>query len=109
VKSEFKGEGTYNVVVIGGRTDGLVRVLLAKRSDKILGAALVCDHASDLVHEFVLAMRHRIGLSGIASTIHAYPTFAELARKLGDKYNKTRLTPATRRVFSWLYRRRRRS
>jgi sterol desaturase/sphingolipid hydroxylase (fatty acid hydroxylase superfamily) len=41
------------------------------------------------LHEFVLAM---LGLGKIASMIHAYPTFAELARKAGDKYNKTRLT-----------------
>jgi hypothetical protein len=57
---------------------------------------------------FVLAMRYRIGLGGIASTIHAYPTFAELARKVGDKYNKTRLTPAATKFFTWLYRRARR-
>jgi pyruvate/2-oxoglutarate dehydrogenase complex dihydrolipoamide dehydrogenase (E3) component len=42
-----------------------------------------------LLHEFALAMKAKIGLGTIASTIHAYPTFAELARKAGDKYNKT--------------------
>jgi hypothetical protein len=44
-------------------------------------------------------------LGKISATTHAYPTFAEVARKLGDKYNKTRLTPTARRIFSWLYRR----
>ena len=43
------------------------------------------------------------GLGTIASTIHAYPTFAELARKAGDKYNKTRLTPRAKKIFIWLY------
>jgi hypothetical protein len=28
---------------------------------------------------------------------------AELARKAGDKYNKTRLTPGAKKIFTWLY------
>jgi hypothetical protein len=48
-------------------------------------------------------MRHGIGLGGVAATTHAYPTYAEMARKLGDKYNKTRLTPRARKIFNWLY------
>ena len=51
------------------------------------------------------AMKAKIGLGTIASTIHAYPTFAELARKAGDKYNKTRLTPTAKKFFTWLYER----
>lgn len=47
----------------------------------------------------------QIGLRRIALTIHACLTFAEVVRKLGDKYNKTRLTPTARKVFSLLYRR----
>jgi pyruvate/2-oxoglutarate dehydrogenase complex dihydrolipoamide dehydrogenase (E3) component len=94
--------------VVESESAGFAKVLLAKGSDRILGATVVCDHAGDLLPEFVLAMRHRIGLGGIASTIHVYPTFAELARKLGDKYNKTRLTPAAQKIFRWLYRRGRR-
>src|SRR5438876_6256364 len=90
--------------VVESESAGFAKVLLAKGSDRILGATLVCDHAGDLLPEFVLAMGHRIGLGGIASTIHVYPTLAELARKLGDKYNKTRLTPTARKIFRWLYR-----
>ena len=86
---------------------GFVKVLVAKGTDKILGATLVCEGAGDLMHEFVLAKKCGIGLGKISATTHAYPTFAELARKIGDKYNKTRLTPAARKIFAWLYRRRR--
>ena len=82
---------------------GFAKILTAKGSDKILGATIVAPHAGDLLHEFVLAMKAGVGLGTIASTIHAYPTFAELARKAGDKYNKTRLTPQAKRVFTWLY------
>ena len=90
--------------VIESESAGFAKVLLAKGSDRILGVTLVCDHAGDLLMEFTLAMRYRIGIGAIASTIHPYPTFAELARKLGDKYNKTRLTPTARKIFAWLYR-----
>jgi pyruvate/2-oxoglutarate dehydrogenase complex dihydrolipoamide dehydrogenase (E3) component len=82
---------------------GFAKILAAKGSDKILGATIVATHGGDLLHEFVLAMKARIGLGTIASTIHAYPTFAELARKAGDKYNKTRLTPTAKKIFTWLY------
>lgn len=93
--------------VVESETKGFVKVLVTKGSDKILGATLVCEGAGDLLHEFVVAMKYRIGLGKISATIHAYPTFAELARKAGDKYNKTRLTPTARKIFAWLYRRRR--
>ena len=84
---------------------GFVKILTAKSSAKILGATIVGPHAGDLLHEFVLAMSAEMGLGKIASTIHAYPTLAELARKAGDKYNKTRLTPRVKKIFTWLYER----
>jgi pyruvate/2-oxoglutarate dehydrogenase complex dihydrolipoamide dehydrogenase (E3) component len=91
--------------VLEREENGFVKVLVAKGTDRIVGATLVCENAGDLLHEFVLAMKHGIGLGKISATTHAYPTFAELARKVGDKYNKRRLTPAARRIFGWLYRR----
>jgi pyruvate/2-oxoglutarate dehydrogenase complex dihydrolipoamide dehydrogenase (E3) component len=91
--------------VVESEDAGFVKVLTARGSDKILGATMVGPHAGDLLHEFVLAMKAGIGLGTVASTIHAYPTFAELARKAGDKYNKTRLTPRAKKIFTWLYER----
>ena len=91
--------------VVESEDAGFAKVLTAKGCDKLLGATIVAPHAGDLLHEFVLAMKAGIGLGTIASTIHAYPTFAELARKAGDKYNKTRLTPQAKKVFAWLYER----
>jgi pyruvate/2-oxoglutarate dehydrogenase complex dihydrolipoamide dehydrogenase (E3) component len=91
--------------VVESEDAGFAKVLTAKGSDKILGATIVAPHAGDLLHEFVIAMKAGIGLGTIASTIHAYPTFAELARKAGDKYNKTRLTPTAKKIFAWLYQR----
>ena len=86
---------------------GFAKVLTKKGSDRILGVTLVCDHAGDLVLEFALAMKHGIGLRGIGSTIHPYPTFAEIARKIADQQQRSRLTPFAKSLFAWLYRRRR--
>jgi len=91
--------------VVESEDAGFAKILTGKGSDKILGATIIAPHAGDLLHEFVLAMKAGIGLGTIASTIQAYPTFAELARKAGDKYNKTRLTPRAKKIFTWLYKR----
>lgn len=94
--------------VVESETIGFAKILTEKGSDKILGAVIVGARAGDLIHEFVLAMNAGIGLGKIASMIHVYPTLAELARKAGDQFNKTRLTPRAKKIFAWLYRRARR-
>jgi pyruvate/2-oxoglutarate dehydrogenase complex dihydrolipoamide dehydrogenase (E3) component len=91
------------------RTDsGFARVLVKPGSDKILGATIVGEHAGELIQEFVLAMKHGLGLKQIASTIYAYPTFASLVLKSAEKFNKKLLTPWARRITGWLYERARR-
>jgi pyruvate/2-oxoglutarate dehydrogenase complex dihydrolipoamide dehydrogenase (E3) component len=91
--------------IVESETEGFAEVLTEKGGDKILGVTIVAPHAGDLLHEFVLAIKHNIGLAAISATIHAYPTFAEIARKIGDKYNRTRLTPRAISLFTWLYKR----
>lgn len=57
---------------------GFVKVLTPKGgSDRILGATIVGAHAGELIAEYVLAMKHGIGLNKILGTIHLYPTLAE--------------------------------
>lgn len=97
--------GEVDRAVLDGQTNGFVRVYLRPGSDRILGATVVAEHAGDLISEFTLAMKHGIGLKRIANTIHPYPTVAESIRKLGDQFNRTRLTPPVasilRRWFTW--------
>ena len=95
--------------VVEDETAGFVKVLTARGTDRILGVTLVASHAGDLIHEYVLAMKSGIGLGKLSSVIHAYPTFAELARKTGDAFQKTRLTPNAKKLFAWLYARNRKS
>ena len=60
-----------------GATDGFVKVITAAGSDKILGVSIVGSHAGEVLPEWVLAMRHGLGLKKVLATVHAYPTWAE--------------------------------
>ena len=79
--------------VLDGEAEGFVRVLVKKGTDRIVGCTIVAAHAGEMIGEVVLAMTHGLGLRKLAGTIHPYPTQAEALRKLGDAFNRTRLTP----------------
>jgi pyruvate/2-oxoglutarate dehydrogenase complex dihydrolipoamide dehydrogenase (E3) component len=90
--------------VLDGEDEGFVKVMVGGRGDKILGATIVAAHAGDLISELTLAMVGRLGLRTIANTIHPYPTQAEAIKKVGDAYNRTRLTPVVKWLFEkWLW------
>jgi len=80
---------------------GVVRVLTQPKSDKILGATIVGNHASDLLLEFIAAMKHGFGLNKILGTIHIYPTMGEANKYLAGNW-KRKQTSET--VFKWLKR-----
>lgn len=72
----------YNIddldrAIADGEAHGFVKVLTPPEKDRILGVTIVGEHAGDLIAEFVLAMKHGIGLNKILGTIHIYPTLAE--------------------------------
>ncbi|MCG3841195.1 FAD-dependent oxidoreductase [Psychrobacter sp. Ps1] len=78
---------------------GFIKVITPKGKDKILGVTIVSEHAGDLIAEFVLAMKHGLGLNKILGTIHSYPTWAE-----GNKYaaGEWKRAHAPETVLSWL-------
>jgi pyruvate/2-oxoglutarate dehydrogenase complex dihydrolipoamide dehydrogenase (E3) component len=56
---------------------GFIKILTVPGRDKILGVTIVGYHASELIAEYILAMKHGLGLNKILGTIHIYPTFSE--------------------------------
>lgn len=95
--------GEVDRAILEGETEGFVKVHVRAGSDQILGATVVAKNAGDLISELTLAMQHRIGLGKIASVIHPYPTQADAIRRIGDQYNRTRLTPFVAGLFrKWL-------
>ncbi len=89
--------------ILEGEENGFVKIHVNKGTDQIVGATIVARSAGDLISEVTLAMTNKIGLGRIAATIHPYPTQAEAIRKLGDQYNRTKLTPFVEWLFKkWL-------
>lgn len=88
-------------------TRGFVKVVTPRGKDRILGATVAAPRAGEILHEILAAAKHGVGLSALSSTIHGYPTWAQAVQRTADAYQRTRLTPKAKAVFSWLYRRRR--
>ncbi len=76
-----------------GATAGFIKVLTVPAKDKILGVTLVGAQAGDLLAEFVLAMKHGLGLNNILSTIHPYPTWVEGNKYVAGQWKKAHVSP----------------
>jgi pyruvate/2-oxoglutarate dehydrogenase complex dihydrolipoamide dehydrogenase (E3) component/uncharacterized membrane protein YdjX (TVP38/TMEM64 family) len=72
----------------GSVTHGFVKVLTVPGKDTILGATIVGTHAADLLAEYVLAMRHGLGLNKILGTIHTYPTLSEANKYAAGEWKR---------------------
>jgi len=115
-ESEAKERGTdFEVTCYGideldraitdGEARGFVKVLTAPGSDRILGATIVGAHAGELIAEFVLAMKHGLGLNKILGTIHIYPTMMEANKYAAGAWKRAhkpeKLLEYARRFFAW--------
>jgi hypothetical protein len=76
-------------------------VLTVPGKDRILGVTIVGEHAGDLIAEYVLAMKHGIGLNKILGTIHIYPTLAEANKYVAGNWKKAH---APQRLLAWVER-----
>ena len=87
--------------IADGEAQGFVKVLTEPGKDRILGATIVGEHAADLLAEFVLAMKHGIGLNKILGTIHVYPTLAEANKHVAGAWKRAH---APERLLGWVER-----
>jgi pyruvate/2-oxoglutarate dehydrogenase complex dihydrolipoamide dehydrogenase (E3) component len=89
--------------ILDGSSAGFVRLYAARRTGRILGATIVSEHAGELISEVSVAMAGGVTIGRMASVIHPYPTVADAIRRLGDQYNRQRLTPLVKRILRlWL-------
>jgi len=84
--------------IADGADAGFVKVLTEPGKDRILGATIVGAHASELLTEFILAMKHGLGMNKILATIHVYPTFSEAGKFAAGEWKKAR---KPERVLGW--------
>jgi pyruvate/2-oxoglutarate dehydrogenase complex dihydrolipoamide dehydrogenase (E3) component len=87
--------------IADGTAHGFVKVLTVPGKDRILGVTIVGEHAADLLAEFVLAMKHGLGLNKILGTIHTYPTLAEANKYVAGEWKRAH---APQKVLAWLAR-----
>ena len=80
---------------------GLVKVLTVPGKDRILGVTIVGEHAGDLIAEYVMAMRHGIGLNKVLGTIHIYPTLAEANKYVAGNWKRAH---APQGLLKWVER-----
>ena len=99
IKIDFRA---VDRAIFDGETDGFVKILHQKGSDRILGATIVARHAGEMISEISLAIVAKQGLSTLSSVIHSYPTQADAIKKAADAYRKTLLTPRTQSFLKLL-------
>ena len=87
--------------IADGEAHGFIKVLTIPGKDRILGVTIVGEHAGDLIAEYVLAMRHGIGLNKILGTIHIYPTLAEANKHVAGVWKKAH---APQKLLEWVAR-----
>jgi pyruvate/2-oxoglutarate dehydrogenase complex dihydrolipoamide dehydrogenase (E3) component/uncharacterized membrane protein YdjX (TVP38/TMEM64 family) len=87
--------------IADGSARGFVKVLTVPRKDKILGVTIVGEHAADLLAEYVLAMKHGLGLNKILGTIHTYPTLSEANKYAAGQWKRAH---APQKILTWLER-----
>jgi pyruvate/2-oxoglutarate dehydrogenase complex dihydrolipoamide dehydrogenase (E3) component len=87
--------------IADGNDRGFVQVLTPPGADRILGVTIVGTDAGNLIAEYVLAMKHKLGLNKILGTIHIYPTMAEANKFAAGAWKKAN---APERLLAWVKR-----
>jgi len=86
-----------------GETGGFAKIVTDPKG-KLLGAAIVGPHAGELIAEHVLAIANGMNAKDLAGVIHAYPTLAQINRRVADQRLKERLTPSSKRWIQRIFR-----
>jgi len=86
--------------IADGEEEGFVKIHVKKGTGKILGATVVARHAGEMLSEITVAIVGNLGLGTLANVIHTYPTQAEAIKQAADAYNRTRLTPFIKGLFT---------
>ncbi|MBP6406071.1 MAG: FAD-dependent oxidoreductase [Ramlibacter sp.] len=91
--------------IADGEAHGFVKVLTVPGKDRILGVTIVGTHAGDLLAEYVLAMKHGLGLNKMLGTIHTYPTLSEANKYAAGEWKRAhqphKLLAWVRKYHDW--------
>ena len=87
--------------ICDGSAEGFIKVLTVPGKDKILGVTIVGTQAAELIAEFVIAMKYKLGLNKVLGTIHIYPTMAEANKYVAGEWKRNQVNP---KLLLWLKR-----
>ena len=85
--------------IIDGNAKGMVKVLTARGTDRILGAAVLGPQAGELITQFVTAIKHNLGLNKILALIHSYPTLSEANKYVAGEWKRKHVP---QRLLHWV-------
>jgi len=113
ISEEEAKESSYDVVrfemkdldraVAERATAGFAKLIV--RKGRLVGAQVIGNHAGETIHELVLAIQHKMKLSDITGLIHAYPSYAQVNRRVAGQYFKDKLfSDTTKKIVRWLNR-----
>lgn len=85
--------------IADGDANGMVKVLTAAGTDRILGATILGPQAGELITEYVTAMKHNLGLNKILATIHSYPTLSEANKYVAGEWKRKHMPE---RLLHWV-------
>jgi len=86
---------------------GFIKVLTVPGKDRILGVTVVAEHDGEILAEYVLAMKHGLGLNKVLGTIHTYPTFAEANKHVAGKWKQAHVSDMILGMLEFYHRLRR--
>jgi len=99
------GIGDLDRAIADSEARGFVKVLTVPGKDRILGVTIVGSHAAELLAEYVLAMKHGLGMNKILGTIHTYPTWSEANKYAAGEWKRAhqplRLLEWVRKYHDW--------
>jgi pyruvate/2-oxoglutarate dehydrogenase complex dihydrolipoamide dehydrogenase (E3) component len=91
--------------ILESETEGFGRIHVDAKTGKLLGGTIVGSHAGENIGELALAMTQGLTVGALANTVLPYPTQGEVLKRLGDAWNRRRLTPRAKnfltRFLAW--------
>lgn len=78
---QFRGLGKAHAM---GEIVGMAKVIADAKSDRVLGVHICGAHATDLIHEGVIAINKGVTAAELGGMIHAHPTLAEAVMEAAE-------------------------
>jgi pyruvate/2-oxoglutarate dehydrogenase complex dihydrolipoamide dehydrogenase (E3) component len=100
-----KDYASYGRAIVDGATEGFIKVITNKKG-QIFGVTIVGENASEIIHEWVLAMQFKLSMFDILMTQHSFPTISMLNKMVSEDWmmGKLQKNPIIKKIAAKLFR-----